>query len=539
MISSNLSLHQRTLRAPRENGAILAEPPLVEIGGLVAENLQLRQQQEHYDVQGRTLGDLSRLARQELLRDARRWTAAYRDLPPAATSRPEQLFLAGHQPQLFHPGVWFKNFALGHLAKRHGAVGVNLVIDSDTIKTAALRVPSASGDGLHAAWVPLDQSSEPIPYEERKIRSRGMFADFAARVMQQLGGLVPDALLRSYWPLAVQRARQTDNLGACLAQSRHQLEGRWGLETLEVPQSRVFQSESFAHLAAHLLAQLPRFRTVYNEAVQEYRDVHGIRGAAQPVPDLAAEGEWLEAPFWIWTAADPIRRPLFARRQGKEIRLTDHHRLNLSLPLSAEGDAARAVARLLEISCRGVKLRGRALVTTLWSRLALGDVFLHGIGGAKYDQVTDAIIERFFGLRPPGFAVVSATLLLPGANGPDSAESLRAIDRRLRDLTWNPQRCLEGDDQQSGSMPQELLAAKRRWIETPATSERARTRCHEIRRINEALQPWVTAQRQQLLAERQRTARRLRMSQVLAWREYGFCLYPEGPLREFLTGIRG
>ena len=61
----------------------------------------------------------------------------------------------------------------------------------------------------------------------------------------------------------------------------------------------------------------------------------------------------------------------------------------------------------------GVRIRSRALVTTLWARLALGDLFIHGIGGAKYDRVTDLLIERFFGLRPPGLLVLSATLHLP------------------------------------------------------------------------------------------------------------------------------
>ena len=48
---------------------------------------------------------------------ARRWTAAYRNVP--RRSRPIRsglIYLAGHQPQMFHPGVWFKNFALGELA---------------------------------------------------------------------------------------------------------------------------------------------------------------------------------------------------------------------------------------------------------------------------------------------------------------------------------------------------------------------------------------------------------------------------------------
>ena len=44
----------------------------------------------------------------------------------------DSLLLAGHQPELFHPGVWVKNFALNGLARRHGATPLNLVVDNDT-----------------------------------------------------------------------------------------------------------------------------------------------------------------------------------------------------------------------------------------------------------------------------------------------------------------------------------------------------------------------------------------------------------------------
>ncbi len=42
--------------------------------------------------------------------------------------------------------MWFKNFALSKLAKQYRATAINLLIDSDTMKEATLRVPSGSVD---------------------------------------------------------------------------------------------------------------------------------------------------------------------------------------------------------------------------------------------------------------------------------------------------------------------------------------------------------------------------------------------------------
>ena len=67
----------------------------------------------------------------------------------------------------------------------------------------------------------------------------------------------------------------------------------------------------------------------------------------------------------------------------------------------------------MERERQGQKVRSRALTNTLFARLFLADLFVHGIGGGKYDELTDDIIRRFYGCEPPAFLVLSATRLLP------------------------------------------------------------------------------------------------------------------------------
>lgn len=525
------------LLAPREDRSLFASPPLSDAGAILADNL-VAQSEREYDLQGLSLREVSRRARADMLREAYRWTCGYRDVQGPRPDGHERVLLAGHQPQLFHPGVWLKNFALGALAARHAAVPVNLIIDSDVVRGLRVPVPSGSGPEVRRVSVPLDQPGVVVPYEERRIIDRELFAGFGREVVQSLRGLVNHPLVCRYWPKVVARSCLNDNLGFCLAQARHQLEGRWGLETLEVPQSRICQSEAFFWLLSHVLAQLPRFRQVYNQAVHEYRLLNRIRNAAHPVPDLAEEGDWLEAPFWIWSTADPVRRPLYAAARGDEIEITDRHGLKIALPLSAEGDAGLAVARMMELAGQGIKIRSRALATTLWARLALGDLFLHGIGGGKYDQVTDRLIQRFFGLRAPGFMVLSATVYLPVPTPDVRPEELTEIQRQLRDLEWHAERSLDAPAATEGPA-QRLAAEKRIWLQTPPTPDNARQRHQALRRINAALQPWVERQRQALTQWQEALRHALHLRRVLAWREYAFCLYPEQMLREFFSSLPG
>ncbi len=524
------------LRAPSDDGDVLLAPAPDELEWLLAENRAIRADWQ-YDVQGRSLASLAEHAREEMLQAALRHTRRYRDVPDLPDARSAEFLLAGHQPELFHPGVWLKNFALGAMASCRNAVAVNLLIDNDTAKATALRVPTGTVESPRLVSVPIDRAHAPMPYEERSILDEAAFRSFGRRAAKAIAPLVERPMLESFWPLACERAEASGNLGLSLAQARHIVEGRWGLATLEVPQSRVCAAESFRWFAAHLLAKLPRFRNEYNAAVTHYRRRHRVRSSAHPFPDLAESDGWLEAPFWIWTTIEPRRRALWVDRRQDRIVISDGHAVEVELPLTADGDGAAAVERLGVLEAEGVKIRSRALTTTLWARLALGDLFLHGIGGAKYDEVTDRLFERFLGLQPPRLMVASGTLRLPVAAPPVSVAQQRESKQRLWQLRHHPECFLDECCPAGLELPDEarkLTAEKRRWVETPQTAENARQRCRTIRRVNAALQPYVARQREQTAERLAATDRALEAARLLRGREFSFCLHPEDSLRQFL-----
>jgi hypothetical protein len=522
----------RSLRAPQGDGQTLIEPPWPSLPEVVAHNRR-QHAQTQYDVQGRSLAVLAASGRRALIQRALAYTSNYRDVPDcwrglaAITDAP--FLLSGHQPQLFHPGVWYKNFVLGALGRRLNGVAVHLLIDSDLCRSASIRVPTGTIEQPRIEAVPYDEPAAEVPYEERAIRDLETFAGFGDRVVGLIRPLVPDPLVESLWPLTLERNPQQMNLGLRMAQGRHALETEWHNETLELPQSTVCQMPEFAWFAAHLLAHLPRFWSAYNDALAAYRLSHRQRSRAHPVPDLAETDGWLEAPFWIWSAGDPQRRPLFARQSGDETLITDRHSRTIRLALTADRDASAAAEQLLDLSSRGIKIRTRALTTTLFARLVLSDLFLHGIGGAKYDQVTDQIAQTFFGFPLPEFAAVSATLRLPIAPQRDDLSVNPSCALQLRELRFHPERFIEGNGPgDSGELPgvREIIAAKRQWIEAPKTPENARTRHLAIAAANESLQPFVAPTRRQIERQCEEFRRRKRVEAILRSRDYAFCLYP-------------
>ncbi len=534
-------LTYRKLRAPSEHEGVHIEPSLEEAWSLLENNCRAL---ALFDgtIGGLSSADLRAEARAHLLDAACKYTRTYLpeavcDTPPA----PDRIVLAGHQPALFHPGVWFKNFALDYVARSCDAPAINLVIDSDDFRAPLLRVPAGTPESPRIEYVPFDIGSQKQPFEERRLLDRSTAESFADRVLRAAGAILDEPMLPRFWPMVLDRLEATGYWGLAVAQARHRLEHEWGLRTLEVPQSVVCESRAFARFAVHLLSRLDQFVEIHNHVLSVYRRVHHLRNRAQPVPDLAtAEDGRLEAPFWLWTRDDPTRRRMFVRRNRGCLAIGDETGDRFCLPL--EGDNLEpAIDAWMAAAASGLRLRSRALITTMYARLVLGDLFLHGIGGAKYDQVTDAIMHAFFGAPAPGYMILSATFrLAPGRRNIREDElTLRRFDEELRRMTWQPERYLRSvlhtlspDDTQSVS---QWIAEKQAWIEAEVTPANYRERFLAIRELNRRLSEFLADRRAKLEQERAALRRRVHAQSVLGNREYAFCLHNERELRNFFA----
>ncbi|TWU00519.1 hypothetical protein Pla108_14710 [Botrimarina colliarenosi] len=494
-------------RAPADNNAALVDP---DWRVLLA---RLREPATRADltIGGVPLARLASEARRDLL------AAAHGDAAGP-------LILSGHQPELFHPGVWFKNFALASLAGASGGVGVHLVIDTDLCRATSIRVPTGSIAAPRWEAVPYDRPGAPMAYEERRVLDRSVFDSFATRVASTIEPFVGRPLVTSVWP----HARAAIDAGGLLADglsaARHAAEPSFDCPTLELPFSTVCDSAGFRRLLAEILLHADKVADAYNGALAEYRAAHGLKNAAQPLPDLATDDAWREAPLWVWSIDHPARRPLFVRRDGERVELSDHAGWVTAGPADADG----VVAWLGELRGQGIKIRSRALVTTLYCRLVLADLFLHGIGGAKYDQVTDRFAERWLGVRPPAHATLSATLRLPIEHDSPTEADRRAALRRLRDLRYHPEKFAPNSD---------AAAVKQRWVATAKTPANAAERHEAITQANEAMAASLTDERVASEERLKQIEHGLRAAAVLDSREHSFCLFPADDIKERLQRL--
>ena len=528
---------------PRRDGSWLTQPPPADWPGWLSAN-RAELSQSDYDCQGRALSELRRATQQHVRRAAQRYTS---DLLGDDVTVPDgtEWIVTGHQPELFHVGVWAKNFAVDRLAQTMKSVGINLLIDNDTHSGTGIAVPTGSRAAPQLTTVPFAESGPVCPWEELPLADRDFFASFPRRIQEAIQPWGFEPALPEFWPTGIAYADRTPQarLCDCLAAVRVAAERNFGLRNLELPLSQLEEMPGFLWFVSNLLANLPRFRELYNVSVREYRRRNHLRSRSHPVPDLAVDDGWHEAPFWMWRAGETQRQRVFAKQSTTELLLRDSRGVFAKLPLTSERSACCAVEVLAALPDHGVRLRSRALTTTLFARLFLADLFIHGIGGAKYDEMTDELIAKFYGMPAPPYATVSAALHLPLGGAWDAGpRQIGEVAQALWTLEHNPERLAE----RLSPAEEHLVAEKQQLIteqherqaarphrRSAREREQNRTRYRRLREINRLLQPAAATRRAEVEALQATLVSQRKANRILGSREFAWVLFPEEKLHRF------
>lgn len=496
-------------KVPERSGEVLIAPPLDRIPALIAATRERSWGPAR--ILGTPLEELRARARQRAL------SLAGPEGPPGPPAPDAPLVLMGHQPLLFHPGVWFKFFLLTRLHRALGVGCLHLNVDSDASGPISCAIPVRT-DQVRRSTETLVDLPDDLPLESAAPPAPAAWDAFCTRVRERLATLGPaelrgrfDAFVEDAGPMLA-RAR---TLGEFLARARRRYEARPAPPGyLEVPVSALSETPEFRAFALHVIQDPAGFRGQYNARLEEYRSAHRIRSAANPFPNLGEHEGFSETPLWI--VREGRRVPLFAARTADGLRLRAGGSPPVDLPAGGAGIEA--------LSASGLRLRPKALLLTMFARLCLADLFVHGVGGGRYDRVTDALMADAFGLTPPPYVVATATLCLPLGGTGEGSEDGRALERRLMDLQHNPERYLA-----SPSPPQRGLIEEKwdliRTVEGMRPGPERRAATHQIREVNRQLAHALAEEIDRTRARLAALDRSRDGQAAAAFREYPFFLF--------------
>ena len=529
-------MRSRSYRLPEGENVVLVDPPVEELPEVVARNVRLLCSAD-FTVAGVTFAEARAKAREDCLARGNE----YCTLLGVGASRPfsDIIIACGHQPGFHHPGVWMKNHVVYRLAADLDGTGMNLAIDTDAPGSIDFRVPFVL-DGKarieHFRCLPIKSA---IALEEQPVNGSACVAALADNVLP----LLPDGLCRRHTGRYLHFLNQAALSGSAVTYvftfARRHMEEEAGIHNLEVPYSGACGIDAFYLLMLEIIRRGGEFAAIYNNCLAEYRRKFKVRGKANPLPDLRIDGDTIELPLWIWRAGER-RRQMVIRRTGGAVQvLLDGKVVGEFSPVQL-ADAADGIDTFRRLASAGIRVRSKALVTTMYIRLFLCDLFVHGIGGGNYDLITDDIIWAFFGIRPPAYAVATANVSLPVGRFPVSAEDVRRLKHEANRMRQAPANyaadLLPVDDGVPRLLAERDSFLRRQLAALPRDAKRAIFA--ETKRIDAALRAKLDHPISQKHAELLKAADALRFNEIIADREFPFCIYPEELLREVYSGMK-
>ena len=443
------------------------------------------------------------------------------------------IILTGHQLEFAHAGVFAKSIAVETLARRCAAAGVFLAVDSDLPKQINLLLPSVEGELVRRVAVTIPACDPTLSIESQPQLSKSQWHTFFSK----LAAYADDNSLLSCFAAASKHTSKAD-LATIIESGQAAVSRQLGLADLHSFRvSWLSQTPEFRAFAAHLILHARDFARHYNQAQREFRIRYRVRNPQRPAPPLLCDDDRTELPFWIGRSGQPRQR-LFVGDRGDRIELFSDRQLL--------GDMAKTQLRRFDshrqswpVERDGWRLRPRALTLSAFVRLFVSDLFIHGIGGAKYDEMTADFTRSFFKTELPPAGCVSATVQLSLPCHGIDRQTLSRHWRRRRDLRFNPQRHFDNLPPDLLARRADLLITSNRLRTTVPTGDTRRRRVFdEIRAINNDLLAFGGDQVELLEYESRRLARLYQSDRAASDREYFFALHSRETLAKLVQNIR-
>jgi hypothetical protein len=284
------------------------------------------------------------------------------------------IVMAGHQPVVYHPGILEKTRRLAMFAAHTGAYALNIAIDTD------------EGDGGRLLW-PLREGDDVIIKQGGISTGGAIYRDQVVASTEEsaaIFGVMKRDLETSGCSAAIAGAERAAALYGVLQGKSIVLantivrQHMCGMGYDEVPLSRVLEAPSIRECIERIVRDAERFAELYNATLESYRIEHKIRNPANPFPNMTLSVEEIELPLWELSGSS--RKQVVVARRGPS-----------------------PIANILA---------PRGSVVTLILRGVCSDLFIHGLGGGKYDRFVNAFAEAYWGSPLPNFVVASATQYL-------------------------------------------------------------------------------------------------------------------------------
>ena len=405
------------------------------------------------------------------------------------------LIITGHQPDFQHPGIIFKDLLAWKLAVISDSTVLHLIVDTDRFEVN-YHYPVKLEEKYASTRKVFIGGRDYGIFKNTKMneRDRERFNSVMEESYENLKYFVSENCLlesEAYTKRILSACHKIVPLQFVLSEIKQDFYKSRGIHIHNLPVSKLVELEAFQIFAKKVCERRSEFNKIFNFHLASYREVHKIKNKAQPLPNL----EENEYPFWVYDKSVAKRFPM------------------KSYPAS-------------------LPILPRAITLTMFVRLFLSDLFIHGTGGGRYEAVSDKVINDFFQMEASPYSVATATMHLNENENPENGfMDRRTIEGKLRDFRFSPDRFLEAENP--------LYLKKRELIAQWSNPNSDRKKLHqETKNLNSIIRQSISSVKEELELRKTKLPIILQTKEALRTRSFPFYYYDMQELIDHINQLQ-
>lgn len=387
--------------------------------------------------------------------------------------------VTAHQPGFWHPGIWIKTLLLNRISRN----GRLILLDFDITSKEKVTIPQIIQQRV--SLYSFNPFNKKIWYNNRVNAD-----EFVAMVQERIRGF--DIISHNFEKNKL-HVPKTDDAIDFYNLWRANLEG--GVNYKTVRYSSLLKTDEYAEFINVIRQRGDALFEIYNEELVKYRKKYKIRGE-NPFKLMEVRGAKKELPLWFIEQDE--RYPVFW--ENKKFYYEKGEIKNYE------------------------KIYPRGPLITLFIRAFVADIFIHGVSGFNYDEITENIANQFWGIKLCPKVGISATVFLNFDNYPDFFKIEKAI------------RKIEEEKKNYVKMPvdgmKELIEQRDSIIKRINDAEDKKSLYKKLKIIKRQIEDKARPYIEKLDREKEKLMEILATKQVYCFREYPYFLYTYEQLAE-------
>lgn len=362
---------------------------------------------------------------------------------------------SGHQPYIFHAGIWAKIIFLNFFKDFDKIFITN---DSDVKMGIFIDIPIYRGK-----WQRIREyiylNSENKTFEEYNKDKFDEGIKWFRKKFYDIKDFVKKDI-REKIEIFIKNLEENGKPVDKILNARKAFEMERDYKEVKV--SWISKDLNFLKFFLYFFYEGEKILEIYNRKLGEFRKIKGIKNEGEPFPYLLKEDDFFEIPFWIIKNG---RKRIFKRKNS--IYLDGEKIIDL------KGKFEEDIERI-----KIIDLRPRAFTLSIYQRVFLSDFFVHGYGGKKYDEFTDEVFKEIFDIEIPECGFITGTFYIFDGNPENFEEKLSFLSERKNFIIHHPEKFLEKD---------ELLIRKRELIEEIKKGKNKKEVTEKLKEINKKM----------------------------------------------------